>query len=81
MQEMLPILMLKKIVLLPHEEVRLEINNDVSKGALDDACKNHNNKILVISPQNTLEENPSPSDLPNVGVIGKIKNKYPYCIL
>lgn len=75
MQEMLPILMLKKIVLLPHEEVRLEINNDISKVALDDACKNHNNKILVISPQNLLEENPSPSDLPNVGVIGKIKTK------
>lgn len=75
MQEMLPILMLKKIVLLPHEEVRLEINNDISKVALDDANKNHNNKILVISPLNTLEENPSPSDLPNVGVIGKIKTK------
>ena len=42
MNEMLPILMLKKIVLLPHEEVRLEINNDISKGALDDSCKNHN---------------------------------------
>ena len=75
MQEMLPILMLKKIVLLPHEEVRLEINNDISKVALDDACKNHNNKILVISPINTLEENPLPTDLPNVGVIGKIKTK------
>ena len=75
MNEMLPILMLKKIVLLPHEEVRLEINNDISKGALDDSCKNHNNKILVISPINTLEENPSASDLPNVGVIGKIKTK------
>lgn len=75
MQEMLPILMLKKIVLLPHEEVRLEINNDISKIALDDANVNHNNKILVISPQNLLEENPSPSDLPNVGVIGKIKTK------
>lgn len=75
MQEMLPILMLKKIVLLPHEEVRLEINNDISKIALDDANKNHNNKILVISPLNTLEENPSPNDLPNIGVIGKIKTK------
>lgn len=75
MQEMIPILLLKKIVLLPYEEVRLEINNDISKQALDDACKNHNNKILVISPINTLEENPSTSDLPNVGVIGKIKTK------
>lgn len=75
MQEMIPILLLKKIVLLPHEEVRLEINNEISKHAIDDACKNNGNKILVISPINTLEENPSASDLPNVGVIGKIKTK------
>ncbi len=75
MQELIPILMLKKIVLLPHEEVRLEINNEVSQHAIDDACKNSYNKILVISPVNTLEENPSTSDLPNIGVIGKIKTK------
>jgi len=70
-----PILLLKKLILLPNQEIRLEINNDVSKFAIDDAIKNNNSNILVISPINLLEEKPSTSDLPKVGVIGKIKTK------
>ena len=75
MKENLPILLLKKLVLLPNQEIRLEINNDVSKSAIDDALKNYNSSLLVISPINLLEEKPSTSDLPKVGVIGKIKTK------
>lgn len=75
MKENFPILLLKKLILLPDQEIRLEINNDVSKYAIDDAIKNNNSNILVISPINLLEEKPSTSDLPKVGVIGKIKTK------
>ena len=75
MKEKLPILLLKKLILLPNQEIRLEINNDVSKSAIDDALKNNNSNILVISPINLLEEKPSASDLPRIGVIGKIKTK------
>lgn len=70
-----PILLLKKLILLPNQEIRLEINNEVSKYAIDDAIKNNNSNILVISPINLLEEKPSTSDLPKIGVIGKIKTK------
>ncbi len=75
MKENLPILLLKKLILLPNQEIRLEINNDVSKTAIDDAVKNFNSNILVISPINLLEEKPTTTDLPKVGVIGKIKTK------
>ena len=75
MKESLPILLLKKLVLLPNQEVRLEINNDVSKSAIDAALENTNSNILVISPLNILEEHPSIKDLPKIGVIGKIKTK------
>ena len=75
MKENLSILLLKKLVLLPNQEIRLEITNDVSKNAIDDAIKNYNSNILVISPINLLEEKPSTNDLPKVGVIGKIKTK------
>ena len=75
MRENLPILLLKKLILLPNQEIRLEINNDVSKYAIDDAIKHNNSNILVISPINLLEEKPSASDLPKMGVIGKIKTK------
>lgn len=75
MKENLPILLLKKLILLPNQEIRLEINNDVSKTAIDDAIKNYNSNMLVISPLNLLEEKPNINDLPKVGVIGKIKTK------
>ena len=75
MNENLPILLLKKLILLPNQEIRLEINNDVSKSAIDDSVNNYSNNILVISPINLLEEKPEISDLPNIGVIGKIKTK------
>ena len=75
MKENLSILLLKKLILLPNQEIRLEINNDISKNAIDDAIKNYNSNILVISPLNLIEEKPNVSDLPKVGVIGKIKTK------
>ena len=75
MNENLPILLLKKLILLPNQEIRLEINNEVSKVAIDDAIKNYSSNILVISPINLLEEKLDLSDLPKIGVIGKIKTK------
>ena len=75
MKESLPILLLKKLVLLPDQEIRLEINNEVSKVAIDESIKSNNSNILVISPINLLEEKPTTTDLPKVGVIGKIKTK------
>lgn len=75
MKENLPILLLKKLVLFPNQEIRLEINNDVSKSGIDDAIKNYNSNILVISPINLLEEKLCTKDLPKIGVIGKIKTK------
>ncbi|MCX4248339.1 MAG: endopeptidase La [Bacilli bacterium] len=74
MLENLPVLLLKKLVLLPYQEVRLELNIELSKRIIDYSMNSFNNKLLVISPNNTLESNPSASDLPKVGVIAKIKS-------
>ncbi len=35
MKENLPVLLLKKLSLLPHQEVRLELNNELSKKIID----------------------------------------------
>lgn len=75
MLENLPVLLLKKLVLLPYQEVRLELNNELSKKIVDYSADNFNNKLLVICPNNTLESNPTASDLPNIGVIAKMKTK------
>ncbi len=75
MKENLPVLLLKNLVLLPCQEVRLELNNELSKKIIGLAEKFYNNKLLVICPMDTLETNPSAADLPEIGVIAKIKSK------
>lgn len=74
MLENLPVLLLKKLVLLPYQEVRLELKMELGKKIIDKSINNYNNKLLVVSPTNTFESSPSASDLPNVGVIAKIKS-------
>ncbi len=71
----LPVMLLKGIVLLPYQDVRLDLNSSVSSKVIDLAIKKYNGNILIVCPVNPYEEAPDISDLPNVGVIGKIKNK------
>ncbi len=75
MKNNLPVMLLKKIVLLPLQDVRLDLNNDVSSRVIDLSINKHNSEILIVCPKNPMEESPDVSDLPNVGVIGKIKSK------
>lgn len=74
MQQNLPILLLKGLILLPSNEIRLEFDNDFSKAIIDVAKLFHNDLILVAT-QTNLEEHPDINDLPKIGVIGKIKHK------
>ncbi len=71
----LPVILLKSLVLLPYQEVRLELNNEISKKTIAVSNKYHDNEILVICPLNQFEEHPDVSDLPKIGVVGKIKTK------
>lgn len=75
MKNNLPVILLKGLIILPYQEVRLELNNDISLRVIDIAALKHLNHILVVCPKNQMEENPEVSDLPKVGVIGKIKTK------
>ena len=75
MRENLPVLLLRKIVLLPYQEVRLELNNEMSKRLIDLAVESYSSKILVICPPNGLEKSPTEKDLPKLGVLTKIKSR------
>ncbi len=75
MEQRLPIIMLKGLILLPNQEVKIELNNTLSKDITSLATKSYNRHVLVITPKNTLEENPEVNDLPEVGVVGKIKSR------
>ena len=70
----LPVIVLKKIVLLPFQDIRVEIRNDISKKVTEISKLYHDNEVLVVCPLNHLEENPDASDLPKIAVVGKIKN-------
>lgn len=72
---LLPVILLKKIVLLPNNELRLEFDNDTSKNIIDVALLNHDNSILVVTQLNYLEEKPLLEDLPLVGVVATIKSR------
>lgn len=70
----LPVILLKGLVLLPYEEVRIELNNDISKKVVEISKLYHDNEVLIVSPINELEESPDVSDLPKIGVVGIIKS-------
>ena len=70
----LPVILLKNLVLLPHQEVRVEIKSSLSKKVTEISKEYHDSEVLVVCPLNSLEEKPDTSDLPKIGVVGKIKN-------
>ena len=75
MNKSLPVILLKGLVLLPFQEVKLDLNNIISKKIIALASKNYKNEVLVVCPKDQMEESPDVSDLPNVGVVGHIKSK------
>ena len=65
----IPVILLKNLVILPNQEIKLELNNVISGKAINDASSNFKSEILVVAPMDLLEEEPSVDDLPKVGVI------------
>ena len=75
MDRLLPVMLLKGLILLPNQEVKIELSNNLSKEITKLAVKDFNRFVLVITPHNQVEESPDVNDLPDVGVIGKIKSR------
>lgn len=70
----LPVILLKNLVLLPYQEVRVEIKSEISKKVTEISKLYHDSEVLVVCPLDSLEEMPDASDLPKIGVVGKIKS-------
>mgnify|MGYP000954626848 FL=1 len=75
MNNLLPVLILNEVIILPNQEIKIDLNNEFSKKVIWASAKNEFNKVLVIAPINTLESSPSIEDLPRVGVVAKVKSK------
>mgnify|MGYP003300654729 CR=1 FL=1 len=71
----LPVILLKNNILFPYSEIRVEFVNIGEKQVLENSLKYHDNHLLMVNLDDPLEENPNIRDLPNIGVIGKIKSK------
>lgn len=71
----LPVIILRRIILLPNNDIRLEFENDDSKSIVDVSELFHDNHVLVVSQINLLEEKPNINQLEKYGVVSKISHK------
>jgi len=69
------VMLLKDLVILPFQEIKLELKDEISKKIIKLSSKKYNNRVLVVSPLDSKNIEPSIEDLPNVGVVAYIKNK------
>lgn len=71
----LPIILLRNNILFPYSEIRIEVVHTQDKLVVENSLKYHDGHVLFINLEDPLEENPNVRDLPNFGVIGKIKSQ------
>ena len=74
-QSNLPIIFLKDVVLLPYNELRIELSTDLEKKIINNSSLNYDSHILFINLDDTLEEKPNIRKLSKIGILGKIKTK------
>jgi len=74
MPKTLPVLLLKKLLLLPDQEVKLELNNNLTKNLISLSIEEFAKELLIVCPKNELEEIPDVDDLSKIGVVGFIKS-------
>ena len=65
-QTNLPVMLLRNIVLLPFNDIRLEIVSDKDKEVLTFCDKNNDGYILLTNLLDPLEEKPSLEELPKL---------------
>ena len=74
MNNFLPVMLLKELIILPNEELRIDLNNELSKKIFKLASIHHNGDMLIVCPKDKLEESPDIKDLPSIGVIARVKS-------
>ena len=72
MKNNLPVIILRGLILLPSNELKLEFEDDDSRKLLDMAELFHDGKLLVVPSKDPYEVNPDINTLPKIGVEAKI---------
>lgn len=70
------VILLKELVILPNQEIKIDLCTSSSKKIVEIAGEKCESKVLVVAPLSQLEEVPSTDDLPNIGVVANIRSKY-----
>lgn len=70
----LPVIILNRTVLLPSQELKLEFDDQISRGIIDESEFFHNNKVFVVT-QKSLDNKVQINNLPSVGTICEISKK------
>ncbi len=71
----LPVLVLKGLILLPKNDLRLEVDSYFDKEIIEVAQQQENGKIFVVTQKDALEETPELIDIPSIGVLAQIESK------
>lgn len=71
----LPVIVLRGIVLLPNNDLKLEFEDEQSKNIIDSAEMFNDGNLLIVSKMNPLEETIDVKELPKYGVIAKITHR------
>ncbi len=69
------VILLKELVILPNQEVKIELISDISKDIINKASIINKGRVLVVAPIDQEEINPDISDLPKIGVVARIDKK------
>ena len=71
----LPVIILRNIILFPNSEIRLELDKEKDKEIISLAESYYNKHLLVIHPNDELEETIDKTSFPRIGVIGYLNMK------
>ena len=64
----LPVILLRGIVVLPYAELKIDLMDELDTKIINIANELHDGYVLLVSPENYLEEKIEISKLPNLGI-------------
>src|SRR5690554_208976 len=71
----LPVVVVRGIVPIPHNEFRIDVGRKISLKAIEEAEKNFDSHILIMVQKNPLIDYPTTSDIEEYGVLAKVAMK------
>ena len=73
-QEILPVILLNNIILMPNNDLRIELDEGAPKNIIEISELFYENKVLIVSSEISLD-NQKEEQFPKVGIVGLITHK------